>query len=97
VQAEDGVAETTIVMRYLPHTDEEIAEMLSTVGAQDLDDLFNGLPTDCRRTRPLKLPEAMTEWELNAHMDTLAGKMATAPRYTVFMGAGSYDHTSRPV
>jgi len=79
-------------MRYLPHTPEEIASMLQTVGAQDLDDLFSTLPADCRRTRPLKLPEAMTEWDLNSHMGTLAGRQATAPRYTVFMGAGSYDH-----
>jgi glycine dehydrogenase subunit 1 len=79
-------------MRYLPHTDEEIAAMLATVGAQDLDDLFKSLPADCRRNRPMELPEAMTEWELNRHMDALAGQMATAPRYKIFMGAGSYDH-----
>ena len=34
----------------------------------------------------------MTEWELNAYMDQLAGKNATAPEYKIFMGAGSYDH-----
>jgi glycine dehydrogenase subunit 1 len=66
--------------------------MLATVGARELDDLFRGLPTDCRRSRPMELPEAMTEWELDRHMDALAGQMATAPRYKIFMGAGSYDH-----
>ena len=79
-------------MRYLPHTNDEISAMLATIGARDVDDLFSTLPADCRRTRPLKLPEAMTEWELNRHMDTLAGRMAAVPRYNVFMGAGSYDH-----
>jgi len=79
-------------MRYLPHTNEEIGEMLAAVGSRDVDDLFSTLPADCRRTRPLKLPEALTEWELNRHMDTLAGRQTTAPRYKVFMGAGSYDH-----
>jgi glycine dehydrogenase subunit 1 len=79
-------------MRYLPHTDEEIAAMLSTVGARDLEDLFSHLPADCRRGRPMELPEAMTEWELDRHMDTLAGRTATFPRYKVFLGAGSYHH-----
>ncbi len=27
-------------MRYLPHTDEEIAEMLQAVGVDNLDDLY---------------------------------------------------------
>jgi glycine dehydrogenase subunit 1 len=79
-------------MRYLPHTNHEIAAMLSTVGVRDLEELFSHLPADCRRKRPMELPEAMTEWELNRHMDSLAGRTATFPRYKVFLGAGSYDH-----
>ena len=27
-------------MRYLPHTDEEIQEMLEVIGRKDLDELF---------------------------------------------------------
>jgi glycine dehydrogenase subunit 1 len=79
-------------MRYLPHTDDEIAAMLSVVGSRELDDLFSHLPADCRRSRPMELPEAMTEWELDRHMDALAGRTATSPRYKVFLGAGSYSH-----
>jgi glycine dehydrogenase subunit 1 len=79
-------------MRYLPHTNDEITAMLSTVGVRDLEELFSHLPADCRRSRPMELPEAMTEWELNRHMDSLAGRTATFPRYKVFLGAGSYDH-----
>jgi len=79
-------------MRYLPHTEEDIAEMLQAVGAKDLDDLFSTIPRDCRRSGELALPEPLTEWELNAHMDALAGTMAVSPEYKVFMGAGSYDH-----
>jgi glycine dehydrogenase subunit 1 len=79
-------------MRYIPHTDEEIAAMLSIVGARDLEDLFGHLPADCRRSRPMQLPEDMTEWELDRHMEHLAGLTATFPRYKVFLGAGSYHH-----
>jgi glycine cleavage system pyridoxal-binding protein P len=34
-------------MRYLPHTQEDIREMLQVVGAADLDGLFAGIPADC--------------------------------------------------
>ncbi len=79
-------------MRYLPQTSEEIQGMLQAVGAESLDDLFASIPADCRRETELDLPAALTEWELDAHMDKLAASMAAAPQYKVFMGAGSYDH-----
>ena len=79
-------------MRYLPHTPEDIAEMLQVIGAESLDALFSTIPEDCRRKGSLTLPEPLTEWELNAHMNALAGTMATSPGYQVFLGAGSYEH-----
>ncbi|MCU0591592.1 MAG: aminomethyl-transferring glycine dehydrogenase subunit GcvPA [Desulfobacterales bacterium] len=79
-------------MRYLPHTSEDIAEMLNAVGVESLDGLFAGIPEDCRRSAPMVLPPPLTEWELNAHIDRLAGRMAAGPAYKVFIGAGSYEH-----
>jgi glycine dehydrogenase subunit 1 len=79
-------------MRYLPHTQEEISEMLQTVGVETLDDLFGTIPKSCCCRLGLNLPETLTEWELNAHMDELAAKSAVSPEYKIFMGAGSYDH-----
>ena len=60
-------------MRYLPHTDEDIAAMLGVVGVKDLDALFAAVPADCRMSGELQLPPALTEWELDDHMDRLAG------------------------
>jgi glycine dehydrogenase subunit 1 len=79
-------------MRYFPHTPEDITEMLNTVGVKSLEDLFGTIPVDCRRTSDLNLPQALTEWELNHHIDELCGSMAVSPEYKVFMGAGSYEH-----
>ncbi len=79
-------------MRYLPHTPEDIADMLKKIGANSLDDLFTSIPENCRRKTALNLPNAMTEWELNRHMSGLAAQMAICPDYKVFIGAGSYDH-----
>lgn len=78
-------------MRYLSHTQEDIAAMLQTVGVSDLEGLFSTIPADCRRDRELELPQ-MTEWELSAHMAKLAGQMANAAEYRAFLGAGSYAH-----
>ena len=79
-------------MRYLPHTPEDISAMLSAVGAKSLEDLFATIPADCRREKDLNLPQRLSEWELNHHIDKLAGSMAVSPEYKVFMGAGSYEH-----
>jgi glycine dehydrogenase subunit 1 len=79
-------------MRYLPHTREDIAAMLEAVEIDSLEGLFDHIPENCRRKEALKIPEYLTEWELNDHMDTLAGSMAVSPEYKIFMGAGSYEH-----
>jgi len=79
-------------VRYLPHTEEEVKEMLSVVGKASLDDIFSMVPENSRVTGEIELPQAMTEWELNRHMDGLAATMNSADRSKIFVGAGSYHH-----
>lgn len=79
-------------MRYLPHTEEDIASMLEAIGLESLDALFSVVPSDCRFAGTLDLPEPLTEWELNDHMAALANENAVGSEYKVFMGAGSYAH-----
>jgi len=66
--------------------------MLKTVKVDSLDGLFATIPEDCRRNAELRLPEAMTEWELDDHIDSLSKDMAVSPEHKVFLGAGSYEH-----
>ncbi len=79
-------------MRYFPHTADDVADMLQTVGAASLEDLFAPVPGDCRRIRPLDLPEPLTEWDLEETLDDLGRGMATAPEFSLYVGAGSYEH-----
>jgi len=79
-------------MRYLPHTPEDISAMLDAVGIDSVEGLFANIPAACRRKDGIQLPDPLSEWELNDHMDELAGGMAAPPGYKVFLGAGSYDH-----
>ncbi len=77
-------------MRYLPHTDKDIEDMLQVIGVKSLDELFSSIPNDCIRKKKMNLPEALSESELNEHIDSLASHMADG--YKVFIGAGSYNH-----
>jgi glycine dehydrogenase subunit 1 len=79
-------------MRYLPHTPEDIADMLEKIGVKSLDDLFSTVPGECRRKSPMKLPEPLTEWELDREMAGLSAAMAVSPEYKIYAGAGSYEH-----
>ncbi|MBV5318816.1 MAG: aminomethyl-transferring glycine dehydrogenase subunit GcvPA [Desulfobulbaceae bacterium] len=79
-------------MRYLPHTPEEIASMLATIGQESLESLFDTVPADCRMTNPWPLPAPQSEWELNDHLRHLAGAMGVNQQTKVLVGAGSYQH-----
>jgi glycine dehydrogenase subunit 1 len=79
-------------MRYLPHTQEEISEMLTEVGKDSLNDLFCTIPEDCRRAEEMELPPAMTEWELDDHMAAIGAQMRVTPCHKVLVGAGMYHH-----
>jgi glycine cleavage system P protein (glycine dehydrogenase) subunit 1 len=79
-------------MRYLPHTQDDIQTMLAKAGSDSLDDLFETIPASLKTKGPLDLPEALSEWELNTHMETLASANIACKDYKCFIGAGSYDH-----
>ncbi|MBT4200770.1 aminomethyl-transferring glycine dehydrogenase subunit GcvPA [Desulfobacula sp.] len=79
-------------MRYLPHTKEDIESMLKVAGQSCLDDLFNCIPDDLKTKDSLDIPESLSEWELNAHMEELASLNIACKDYKCFIGAGSYDH-----
>lgn len=79
-------------MRYLPHTLEDLESMLKVVGVKSLENLFDMIPRDSRRTENMDLPAEMSEWELHDFMSGLADKTAAGPAYKLFIGAGSYEH-----
>jgi glycine dehydrogenase subunit 1 len=79
-------------MRYLPQTKTDIAAMLAAIGLKHLDDLFATIPAQCRRRERVNLPAPLSEWALDRHMDALASTTAVSPHYSLFLGAGAYDH-----
>ena len=75
---------------YVPHTDDEIAQMLDFVGLSSLDELFETIPEALRLTRPLDLPDGLSEFDTLAEMGRLA--KANAGDLVCFAGGGAYDH-----
>jgi glycine dehydrogenase subunit 1 len=78
---------------YTPHTDEEIAAMLSMLGLDDLDDLFAVVPEALRLAGGLDIPAGAPEPDVLAHIGALAAANRPAGGDLVcFAGAGAYDH-----
>lgn len=73
--------------RYLPHTPEEIDEMLGRCGASSLDDLYADVPQELRLRKPYDIPPQMTEKEVRDYFDSLAARNLTL---TCFAGGGYY-------
>jgi glycine dehydrogenase subunit 1 len=79
-------------MRYLPHTKEDIESMLKVAGSSCLEELFNCIPDNLKTKNGIDIPESLTEWELNSHMEEIASSNIACKDYKCFIGAGSYDH-----
>ena len=79
-------------MRYLPHTAVDVRQMLETIGVSSIEDLFSGIPENCRKKSPLNLPPAISESELLAVLGKLAEKNAGVSQWDSFLGGGAYHH-----
>ena len=79
-------------MRYIPHTEDDVRQMLEVVGAPNTDALFDPIPLALRLDRPLDLPPALSEQELVRELSGLAAKNAHAESHDWFLGAGTYAH-----
>jgi glycine dehydrogenase subunit 1 len=86
------------VADYMPHTPEEIAEMLEFLGMASIDELFEAIPQALQLAGGLNLPRGKTEPDVRADFLDFAAKNAgAASRLVCFAGAGSYDHEIPPV
>lgn len=79
-------------MRYIPHTEEDVRQMLDTIGVPALEDLFVGIPAADRLQRSLQLPPPAAEGELLRELTRLAASNATPASHLSFLGGGSYQH-----
>ena len=79
-------------MRYLPLTPDDRTEMLRTIGAASIDDLFVDVPAAARRSGTVDLPLQSGEMEVERDLLELAGRNRSAGSGPFFCGAGAYRH-----
>ena len=79
-------------MSYLFSTSDEQQQMLQRIGVDSLETLLDQIPSELRLDRPLKMPPALTELELEQHLRELASRSVGASSRACFMGGGAYDH-----
>jgi len=77
-------------MSFLSLTDADREAMLATVGVSSIEELFRDIPEGVRYGRELDVAPALTEAELQRHLEELAGRNVVDE--VCFLGAGIYDH-----
>jgi glycine dehydrogenase subunit 1 len=75
-------------MAFIPHTPDDIARMLESIGVQSIDDLFDEIPRELR-AGALGVPPAMGEMEVGR---LLTERAIIDGRPLNFIGAGAYEH-----
>jgi glycine dehydrogenase subunit 1 len=79
-------------MRYLPLTAIDRAAMLGAIGVDSIDALFADVPEAARLDRPVDLPKAMGEIEVERLISRMAARNIAAGSVPFFVGAGVYRH-----
>ncbi len=80
-------------MPYIPHTEQDVREMLEVIGIDDIEQLFDEIPAELRCDGLEGVPAPLGEMEVlrlgRAHAENNG-------RLRVFAGAGAYDHHVPP-
>lgn len=75
--------------RYIPHTEEEIKEMLQEIGVGSIDELFVDVP---KTIDGYNIPDGKDEFTVRKIVESLAQKNKTFEPENTFLGAGIYYH-----
>jgi glycine dehydrogenase subunit 1 len=78
-------------LRFVPHSEQDVREMLATVGVGALADLFETIPLEVRFEGRLDLPEPAAEADVLRELAGLAGRNHAVSELTSFLGGGIYD------
>src|SRR5438128_389769 len=76
-------------MPFIPHTQDDVTEMLATIGVSSIEALFEEIPAELRAKGLTQVPVAMTEMQVGQLMQQRAAQDGD---YLNFIGAGAYQH-----
>lgn len=76
-------------MPFIPHTEEDTAQMLHAIGVQSIEQLFDEIPAALRVTGLDDIPAGMNELEITRLINQRARQDQPL---SCFAGAGAYEH-----
>lgn len=76
-------------MPFIPHTRNDLKQMLKAIGVDSIDELFDEIPHALRNDKLTDIPTALNEMEIARLMSARADEDGS---YINFIGAGAYDH-----
>ena len=76
-------------MPFIPHSPDDVAAMLKTIGVAKIEDLFDEIPAALRIKGLEAVPEGLNEQQVTRLMRERAGLDGTPLN---FAGAGAYEH-----
>lgn len=76
-------------MPFIPHTEQDIQDMLATIGIASIETLFEEIPDSLRHASLDAVPAGMSEMELGRLM---AERARQDGDMLCFIGAGAYEH-----
>jgi glycine dehydrogenase (decarboxylating) alpha subunit (EC 1.4.4.2) len=78
--------------QYIPSSEDEQMEMLKSVNAKSIEDLFVDIPESIRLNKNLNLKGPLSEAEVLNHINKISKEIKTTDDFICFLGAGVYDH-----
>jgi glycine dehydrogenase subunit 1 len=76
-------------MPFIPHTDEDVREMLAAIGAPTIDALFDEIPASLRARAAAEVPPGLNEQQV---LQLMSARARQDGRPLCFIGAGAYEH-----
>ena len=79
--------------KFLPNSDVTITKtMLNKLGLSDAEQLYSDVPKNVTLKRPLNIPNALSEIELEKLLTQKLGRNKSYPEYLSFLGGGCWVH-----
>lgn len=76
-------------MPFIPHTKQDMQEMLAAIGANSVADLFDEIPTELQIKNLEHVPDGLNEMQVMRFMQQRAAQDQAG---LCFIGAGAYEH-----
>ena len=76
-------------MPFIPHTSDDITNMLNTIGVDSIEQLFDEIPNDLKISALQNVPEQRNEMQVSRFIKE---KAAENTQLHCFAGAGAYEH-----